>query len=124
MLQGVVDVPPQRVRLIEKNGAIRPLGEPIPAPPVEPAAIAAPTAPEVPATPAPRTVPPAAPVEEASKAVAPTPVPANETTIRLNVTLLDSLMTLAGELVLSRNQLNESLSRQDDRGIRSGAQRV
>ena len=49
---------------------------------------------------------------------------AGETTIRLNVTLLDSLMTLAGELVLSRNQLNESLSRQDERGIRSGAQRV
>ena len=40
------------------------------------------------------------------------------------MTLLDSLMTLAGELVLSRNQLNESLARQDDRGIRSGAQRV
>ena len=40
------------------------------------------------------------------------------------MSLLDSLMTLAGELVLSRNQLNESLSRQDERGIRSGAQRV
>ena len=40
------------------------------------------------------------------------------------MTLLDSLMTLAGELVLSRNQLNESLARQDERGIRSGAQRV
>jgi two-component system chemotaxis sensor kinase CheA len=39
--------------------------------------------------------------------------PAGETTIRLNVTLLDSLMTLAGELVLSRNQLNESLARQN-----------
>ena len=33
-------------------------------------------------------------------------------------------MTLAGELVLSRNQLVESLSRQDERGIRSGSQRV
>ena len=33
-------------------------------------------------------------------------------------------MTLAGELVLSRNQLNESLARQDERGIHSGAQRV
>jgi two-component system chemotaxis sensor kinase CheA len=42
----------------------------------------------------------------------------------LNVALLDSLMTLAGELVLSRNQLNESLARRDERGIRSGAQRV
>jgi two-component system chemotaxis sensor kinase CheA len=51
-------------------------------------------------------------------------VSAAETTIRLNVALLDSLMTLAGELVLSRNQLNESLARQDSRGIHSGAQRV
>jgi len=33
-------------------------------------------------------------------------------------------MTLAGELVLSRNQLNESLARQDERGIHAGAQRV
>ena len=48
----------------------------------------------------------------------------SETTIRLNVSLLDSLMTLAGELVLSRNQLNESLSRKNEQGIRSGAQRI
>lgn len=40
------------------------------------------------------------------------------------MSLLDSLMTLAGELVLSRNQLNESLDRRDERGIQSGAQRV
>ena len=40
------------------------------------------------------------------------------------MSLLDSLMTLAGELVLGRNQLNESLSRTDERGIRTGAQRV
>ena len=33
-----------------------------------------------------------------------------ETTIRLNVGLLDSLMTLAGELVLGRNQLNEAVA--------------
>ena len=32
-----------------------------------------------------------------------------ETTVRLNVALLDSLMTLAGELVLGRNQLNEAV---------------
>ena len=47
-----------------------------------------------------------------------------ESTIRLSMTLVDSLMTLAGELVLSGNQLNESVARQDERGIRSGAQRV
>ena len=40
-----------------------------------------------------------------------TPVP--ETSLRVNVGLLDSLMTLAGELVLGRNQLLQSLSRRD-----------
>jgi two-component system chemotaxis sensor kinase CheA len=123
MLEGVVDVSPDRVRLIEKNGSIRPLAEPVPEPVAEPVAIAAPAAPQVQPPPLPCSAA-TAPVEDAPKAVAATPVPASETTIRLNVTLLDSLMTLAGELVLSRNQLNESLSRQDDRGIRSGAQRV
>jgi len=119
-LKGVVDVPPQRVRLIEKNGVIRPLAAPHPATAPAPAAPPVALAPPVPTLPAAAAVP----VEEAAKAARATPLPANETTIRLNVTLLDSLMTLAGELVLSRNQLNESLARQDDRGIRSGAQRV
>jgi two-component system chemotaxis sensor kinase CheA len=107
MLEGLVDVPPERVRLIEKNGATRPLNAPAPRP-----------------TPAAPVVPVALVMADAPKAAAAAPVPAGETTIRLKMTLLDSLMTLAGELVLGRNQLNESLSRQDDRGIRSGAQRV
>ena len=94
------------------------VGEPVPVPAEEPvAAIAEPVIPPAPPL-------RSAPVEDTPKAAPATAVPANETTIRLNVTLLDSLMTLAGELVLSRNQLNESLSRQDERGIRSGAQRV
>jgi len=119
LLEGLVEAPPERVRLIEKNGALRPLAVPVPLS----AATPAPAAPEVEATPASRSTPAATPVEDSSKAAV-TPVPPSETTIRLNVTLLDSLMTLAGELVLSRNQLNESLARQDERGIRSGAQRV
>ena len=53
LLQGVVDVPPERVRLIEKNGIVRPLAEPLPgASPIEAAA-----APRV-ATAAPAQVPP------------------------------------------------------------------
>ena len=36
-----------------------------------------------------------------------------ETSLRIHVGLLDSLMTLAGELVLGRNQLLQSLSRKD-----------
>ena len=36
LLQGVVDVPPERVRLIEKNGIVRPPAEPVPgASPIE-----------------------------------------------------------------------------------------
>ncbi len=41
----------------------------------------------------------------------PTSIP--ETSLRVHVGLLDSLMTLAGELVLGRNQLLQSLSRKD-----------
>jgi two-component system, chemotaxis family, sensor kinase CheA len=47
-----------------------------------------------------------------------------ESTIRLNVALLDSLMTLAGELVLGRNQLNEAVRNGDKEGITAGAYRV
>lgn len=45
----------------------------------------------------------------------PTDVPTSipETSLRVHVGLLDSLMTLAGELVLGRNQLLQSLSRKD-----------
>ena len=114
LLKGVVDVPFDRVRLIEKNGLVRPLAEAPPAPAavsIEPAPV--PRAPVVPP-----------PVDLPSKAAAPVATSQSDTTIRLNVSLLDSLMTLAGELVLSRNQLVESLSRQDERGIRSGSQRV
>jgi two-component system, chemotaxis family, sensor kinase CheA len=115
MLNGLVDVPLERIRLIEKNGTIRTLADP-PAQPVV-APVVAP--PPVQVIPTPRPAPAAPNLEDGSKTGT-----VAETTIRLNVTLLDSLMTLAGELVLSRNQLNESLARQDDRGIHSGAQRV
>ncbi|HUA82408.1 MAG TPA: chemotaxis protein CheW [Bryobacteraceae bacterium] len=116
MLEGLIDVAPERVRVIEKSGVLRTLSgaPPSPAPSLDPPPVAA----------APVVSPPAVPAEPAIKTAVPAPVAQSEATIRLNVTLLDSLMTLAGELVLSRNQLNESLSKQDKRGIRSGAQRV
>jgi two-component system chemotaxis sensor kinase CheA len=47
-----------------------------------------------------------------------------ETTIRVNVQLLDSLMTLAGELVLCRNQLNEGIAHKDARATGEGAHRI
>jgi two-component system chemotaxis sensor kinase CheA len=79
------------------------------------------------ASPAPEPVPSPPPMELAQQTVAQAP-PAHvsqvETTIRLNIALLDSLMTLAGELVLGRNQLNEAVRNGDKEGIGAGAHRV
>jgi two-component system chemotaxis sensor kinase CheA len=49
---------------------------------------------------------------------------ATESTIRLNVALLDSLMNLAGEMVLSRNQLNEAVDHEDLNEIRASVHRL
>ena len=117
MLKGLVDVPPDRVQLVEKNGAMQPLKQAAEAP-IALAAAPAPVPPEV---------PPAAFASQVDTQAKSTPAAAPlqvETTVRLNVALLDSLMTLAGELVLSRNQLVESLSRHDEHGTQTGAQRV
>jgi len=47
-----------------------------------------------------------------------------DTSIRVHVSLLDSLMTLAGELVLSRNQLLQTLSSGDTQSAESVGQRI
>lgn len=47
-----------------------------------------------------------------------------ETSIRVNVSLLDSLMTLAGELVLSRNQLLQTIGTDDYRNAEAVGQRI
>jgi two-component system chemotaxis sensor kinase CheA len=47
-----------------------------------------------------------------------------ETSLRVNINLLDTLMTLAGELVLSRNQLLEALSEKDNDAVESVGQRI
>ncbi len=47
-----------------------------------------------------------------------------DASLRVDVTLLESLMNLAGELVLSRNQLLEAISRNDQRVIHIGGQRI
>lgn len=44
--------------------------------------------------------------------------------LRVNINLLDSLMTLAGELVLSRNQLVQGLSSSNQHNIDSASQRI
>lgn len=62
--------------------------------------------------------------EAAGPTVEPAAATQAEATVRLNVSLLDSLMTLAGELVLGRNQMNEALASRDERAITASANRI
>jgi two-component system, chemotaxis family, sensor kinase CheA len=48
----------------------------------------------------------------------------HDTSLRVHVSLLDQLMTLAGELVLSRNQLLQSIMSNDKRGSETAGQRI
>lgn len=48
----------------------------------------------------------------------------HETSLRVHVSLLDQLMTLAGELVLSRNQLLQSITSGDHRSSETAGQRI
>ena len=49
---------------------------------------------------------------------------ASDASLRVNVSLLDTLMNLAGELVLSRNQLLQSISSGDPRAAETSGQRI
>lgn len=106
LINDLLDLPPSKVKIIEKKGSIRSLSEL--ANPAEP--VATPTLPFA---------KPSIPTESS-----PTRSSAPETTIRLNVELLDSLMNLAGEMVLSRNQLNEAVSQEDLGEIRASVHRL
>ena len=104
---------PAQIVVVEKNGSVQPVsggGELTPVAPVTPAA---PAAALTVSTPAPSLARPSSastshPSSGGGVQTSGAGVPA-EATIRLNVSLLDSLMTLAGELVLSRNELNEAV---------------
>jgi two-component system, chemotaxis family, sensor kinase CheA len=117
----ILDILPGQIHRIENPGAAEKIAavklsaQETPAPVAPAASVAAPpsASAELPAPPLPS---PAASPSTAS--------PQIEATVRLNVTLLDSLMTLAGELVLGRNQLNESIRNNDAQGIGAGAHRV
>jgi len=49
---------------------------------------------------------------------------ATDSTIRVDVDLLDKLMTMVGELVLTRNQILQWTSSQEDQGINASSQRL
>jgi len=48
----------------------------------------------------------------------------SQASLRVNVNLLDTLMTLAGELVLSRNQLVQGITGASERAIEASSQRI
>jgi two-component system chemotaxis sensor kinase CheA len=116
MVNQILEVPPERIHRIET-------------PPSEARSEARPkeiagSPPEVAA----QAEEPLSPISESAenpvKRMPATQVSPAEATVRLGVALLDSLMTLAGELVLGRNQLNEAVRNSDTQGIRAGAHRV
>jgi len=136
LIGSVVEIPASRVWTVARTGACQPIPEGMrwseDSAPATPPAESRP--PEL-ATPLPE--PPAVPEEHAwsDAGAASLPVkapaakaaeaqPAADATVRLNVTLLDSLMNLAGELVLGRNQLSDALARKDQTMIQAASQRI
>jgi len=108
------------------------------APPEEKAAVAATPAAAAPAPEAPPAVvhhaPAPAPKETAPAKAAVTPPPAAsegeksgniaDSSIRVDVSLLDKLMNLVGELVLARNQILQFTNHHDDTGLNATSQRL
>lgn len=85
----------------------------LPAPPAQSEA-------EVPPSP----TPPSPPAREAARDKSPAKAIPAETTLRVNVKILDNLMTLAGELVLTRNQLVQAVSSRNQQGVDTVSQRL
>ena len=114
----IFDVPPNQVHLIHAPSGQASLAAP------EVQAVA-PVPVEAPRPAPPPAAPPPPPVEAAPAAPAEAaPHAAIETTLRVEVRLLEELMNLAGELVLSRNQLLEAISSDDLHSLKAGAQRI
>ncbi|MEA3348698.1 MAG: chemotaxis protein CheW, partial [Pseudomonadota bacterium] len=92
------------------------------------------TIPELKKSPSRETISPRAPKEPApapktektkpSKEPAKTDKSETPTNLRVSVNLLENLMTLAGEMVLSRNQLLQAISQQDQHSIKLSGQRI
>ena len=141
MIRELVEVPENRVHLVFDRIAPGAASAPVPAAPAPVASAPKPAAP--PPRPAAKPEPPAvtapapkpkttealpsadeAPLPAPGAKAAPTGAPVAETSLRVNISLLESLMNLAGELVLSRNQLNEAISKGDSRSILAGSQRI
>jgi len=108
--------PPQEEKPEEpaKTEAVAPEPEPIP----EPEPTPEPTPPPEPVT------PPTPQVSPKKKPKAKSTPQKADTSIRVTVSLLDQLMNLAGELVLSRNQLLQTITSGDVRNAEAVGQRI
>ncbi|MDO8837038.1 MAG: chemotaxis protein CheW, partial [Vicinamibacterales bacterium] len=123
-LETVFDVTPQQVTLLyDPRSPVAPEVAPAPADDPPPAL----AAPQPPAADEPADASPAA-ASPARKPAAVPPAtsgsPAAEDTLRVNVGVLESLMNLVGELVLSRNQLRSAIGQNDPRALAAADQRL
>jgi len=94
--------------------------------PAEPAPVPESVRPAPEPTPAPQ--PPAAPKEPSAPAARESAAREGggqaDSSLRVNVQLLETLMNLAGELVLSRNQLLQAIAQNETRSIKTTGQRI
>jgi two-component system chemotaxis sensor kinase CheA len=130
----ILSVDPSKIHLLfdpVAKPAPKPSGTTAPAPTPPPAIPAAPPPPQPPSNlevapdePAPAAAPPAAARTESNTAASSTPGAGTDETLRVNVGLLETLMNLAGELVLSRNQLRAAVANNDQQSLQIADQRL
>ena len=129
MIQALADVADENISELAEDFSIKPLGQEASNETAEPEVSqqeAAPTKSEV-VEPieSPGVVIPTNPatdpgIEKDTKAA----TASSEANLRVNVSLLDSLMNLAGELVLGRNQLVQAIGSKDNRATEAAGQRL
>ena len=122
------EIPEHQIHRVMPNMTVRCLGSQSPPP------VPIPATPETVSTVRPNPNPAAQPKPSPANAPVETPPTMEqkttakktetETSLRVHVSLLDQLMTLAGELVLSRNQLLQSMTSEDQRGSEIAGQRI
>ncbi len=129
MIQALADVADKNISELAEDFSIKPLGQEASDETAEPEVSqqeAAPVKSEVvESIESPGVVIPTNPatdsgIEKDTKAAA----ASSEANLRVNVSLLDSLMNLAGELVLGRNQLVQAIGSKDNRSTEAAGQRL
>ena len=114
LLMAFLGLPEQKITFIEPDQQDAPPPEQQAPASIE---VAAPEPPPAPAS------PPVAATPPPKKPAPPKPFKA-ESNLRVNVKILDNLMTLAGELVLTRNQLSQAVLSDNSQGVDAVSQRL